>query len=453
MHFRSNTEIPTVAICNTSEVFFEFLNQIEEPVTLARLIRERQFKGERALLWLGDPKLVFTSFRVQRLEYVQDRLGYRGTRHAAPASPTAWLCSDIMREPALVEQLLDYAGADRTMRLIPYATTPQFLKLVEMLEQEYHLSVLLPESPPRESIWVRDYIDTKSGFRSLAANWLAQPSEWLPQGMVCRNTETAASAARWFQAQGRTCIVKPDNGENGFGQHRITADDAAPSDILKQLRSDPFLQRGPVIIEEFIESPQNLSPSVEFYVPPLGSGEPEMTYVSNQLFTEDGSFGGVLVSRELLEAPWYPPLAEKGLLIAGNLQRMGYVGLFDLDTVVDEQQRPFLLEINSRRTGGTHVHEFAQFAFGPDYLDQTVLLSDDMADSQSITQLDRLEEVIDDLLYPMQGKRQGVVLTITSTLPAGRFGCIFVAPSTAEAIEVRQELTERIHQASERLYT
>jgi hypothetical protein len=453
MHPYSNTEIPTVAICNTAEAFFEFLSRAEEPAALARLIRERQFKGERALLWLGDPKLVFTSFRVPRLDYWQDRLGYRGTRQAAPASPTAWLCSDIMREPALIEQLLDYVGSGRTAKLIPYATTSQFLKLVDLLEREYQLTVVLPETPARESVWVRDYVDTKSGFRSLATNWLPQPSEWLPQGMICHNLETAAAAAGWFQSQGRTCIIKPDNGENGFGQHRIPADNSIPSDILKRLRSDPFLQRGPVIVEEFITSPQCLSPSIEFYVPPLGSGKPEITYLSNQLFTDDGNFCGVLVSRELLEAPWYPPLAEKGLLIADNLQRMGYAGVFDLDTIVDEQQHPFLLEINSRRTGGTHVHEFARFAFGPNYLDQTVLLSDDMVDSQSITQLDSLEEVIDDLLYPMQGERRGVVFTITSTLPANRFGCIFVAPSTVEALDMRRALTERISQASERLHT
>ncbi len=207
-----------------------------------------------------------------------------------------------------------------------------------------------------------------------------------------------------------------------------------------------------MVIEEFIESPQSLSPSIEFYVPPLSAGEPEMTYLSNQLFTEDGNFCGVLVSRELLETAWYPPLAEIGLYIAGKLQRMGYVGPFDLDTVVDGQQHPYLLEVNSRRTGGTHVHEFARFAFGLDYLDQTVLLSDDLVDSQSITQLDSLEKVIDDLLYPMHGEKRGIVLSITSTLPAKRFGCIFVAPSTAEALEMRKALMERIRQASERLH-
>ncbi len=216
-----NIEIPTVAICNTSEAFFEFLSRVEEPVALARLIRERQFKGERALLWLGDPKLVFTSFWAPGLKYLQDHLGYKGTRHAIPVSPTAWLCSDIMREPLLIEQLVDYTGAERTVRLIPYATTPQFLKLVEVLEREYRLKVILPESPSPESLWIRDYIDTKSGFRSMAANWLDRPSEWLPEGMVCHNLGTAIAATEWFTSQGRDCIIKPDNGENGFGQHRI----------------------------------------------------------------------------------------------------------------------------------------------------------------------------------------------------------------------------------------
>ena len=92
-------------------------------------------------------------------------------------------------------------------------------------------------------------------------------------------------------------------------------------------------------------------------------GEPQITYVSDQLFQGFGDFCGVLVSRELLDTPWYPPLAESGMIIARRLQQMGYVGHFDLDTVVNDEGRVYLLEINPRRTGGTHVHEFAALRF------------------------------------------------------------------------------------------
>ncbi len=60
---------------------------------------------------------------------------------------------------------------------------------------------------------------------------------------------------------------------------------------------------------------------------------------------------------------------DSGMIFARRLQQMGYVGHFDLDTVVDDAGRVYLLEINPRRTGGTHVHEFAEHVFGADYLD------------------------------------------------------------------------------------
>ena len=68
---------------------------------------------------------------------------------------------------------------------------------------------------------------------------------------------------------------------------------------------------------------------------------------------------------------------------------MGYVGHFDLDTVVNDEGRVYLLEINPRRTGGTHVHEFADHVFGADYLDKVALLSNDTLSSGSITEFGR----------------------------------------------------------------
>jgi len=123
---------------------------------------------------------------------------------------------------------------------------------------------------------------------------------------------------------------------------------------------------------------------------------------------------------------------------------VGYVGHFDLDTVVDDNGRLFLLEVNSRRTGGTHVHEFARFAFGPDYLERVVLLSHDAMSSGPFRQFDALQAAIGDLTYPMRGEQRGVVVTVTSALAAGEFGCIIVAASAAEALALQQELAGRV---------
>jgi hypothetical protein len=275
-----------------------------------------------------------------------EQAGFKNTQYTAPEKPSGWLSLDILREPALLQRLIDYAGAGRTVQLIPYATTTQFLELVETLQNDYGLTVVLPESPTRERLWIRDYIDTKIGYRVLASRWLPNADELLAEGLACQTLEVAADAVNWFFLNGRACIVKSDIGENGFGNVVMRPGEfETRAEIIAHLRNSRFLNDQWLTVEEMIEADHPLSPSLEVYVPPQGQGEPYITYVSDQLFQGFGDFCGVLVSRELLQTPWYKPLADSGLVMAKHLQQMGYVGHFDLDTVVNDEGRVYLLEI------------------------------------------------------------------------------------------------------------
>jgi phosphoribosylglycinamide formyltransferase 2 len=186
---------------------------------------------------------------------------------------------------------------------------------------------------------------------------------------------------------------------------------------------------------------------LEAYVP--AQGEPYITYVSDQLFQGFGDFCGVLVSRELQDTPWYEPLVASGTIIAQRLQEMGYVGLFDLDTVVNDEGRVYLLEVNPRRTGGTHVHEFAAHVFGDDYLKKVALLSNDTLSSGKIADFDELLSVVRSFEYPMNGEQRGIFITVTSALEAHEFGCIIVGANRAEVVEIQRQLQARIVEYSQ----
>lgn len=444
MPFHLQPDIPLVVVGNVPEAAYSFLALAGDDTE--KLVQVRLLKGERSLLWAGESKLVVLSFHPRHMTYLRERLGYKGTECIAPNRPTAHLSRDILREPELMGRLVDYAGPGRTLQMIPYVTTRPFLKLVDFLRNEYNLTMLLPESPSPENLWVRDYMGTKSGFRTLAGSWL--PQDELPEGIICQNVGVAADVVSWFHANGRDCIVKPDQGQAGIGIHLFAGEQSSKEESLKRLQQDPFLQSGLITVEEFIHSSRMISPSLEFCVPPLGVRDPHVTYLSNQLLIGTGQFCGVLASRELEQATWYPRFRENGLLIAKRLQKMGYIGHFDLDAIVNDEERLYPVEINARRTGGTHVHEFACFAFGPDYLDNVVLLSQDAMSSGSITDSQVLLELIEDLLYPISGGRWGVVITMTSTLATGKFGCIFVAPNTEEALGLHETVTQRIQDAA-----
>ncbi len=432
--------VPVVVVCNISETFFEFLNRAGD---LGKHIRGEQYRGDRAIVWSGDPKLVVTSLPIPHARYLYEQAGYSGTEYIAPQQPTAWLSLDILREPALLQRLIEYAGAGRTIQIVPYAATAQLYDLIDTLENAHGLTVLLPEAPRRQELWVRDYLDSKIGFRILASRWLPNADELLPEGFGCQTLDAAADAALWFLRNGRACLVKSDIGENGIGNVVMRPGEfTSKAEVIERLHQNQYVNDQWLTVEELVDAQHPLSPSLEIYVPP--QGDPVITYVSDQLFQGFGDFCGVLVSRELLEAPWYPALAEAGLIMARRLQEMGYVGHFDLDTVVNDDGRMYLLEINPRRTGGTHVHEFAEFVFGADYLDAVALLSNDTLSSGSIADFDELRRVLADFQFPINGEQRGIFFIVTSALEAREFGCIIAGANTADVVGIQREVQARI---------
>ena len=433
--------IPLAVVYNNLETFYPFLSRTADRT----LIDRRYSRGDQALLWLRADKLVFASVMAPHLAYVRDQLGYRHTRMAAPASPTPWLSRDILREPVLLDQLVAHAGSGRSIQLVPYATTREFLELVAALRKRCGLRVLTPESPTTDALWIRDRIDTKSGFRSLVNEWLPDAARRLPAGSICGTPEQAVWMARQFSRQNLACVIKADDGECGIGHLLLVPDHVTGGDpLLDAVRTNPIFGAQPLTVEQFIASPDRLSPSFECFVPAIGSGLPCGTYVSNQIFLSFGDFEGVMLDRALPEAAWYPMFEADGLEIARRLQKLGYVGHFDLDAVVDEHGELFLLEVNARRTGGTHAHEFACLQFGADYLRRVTILSHNRLPSGTISTWPELQARLSDLLYPGDGEPRGIVITITSSLSAGEFGCCIIAPTHREALRLSAALSERL---------
>ncbi|MEW5940985.1 MAG: hypothetical protein AB1750_15060 [Chloroflexota bacterium] len=429
---------PIVALYNNLETFYPFLQRSNDP----DIFEKRKYRGDRGLFWLGPAKLLFTTAPAPGAREICDRWGYRQTDLISPRAPTHQLSLDLARDPELIQRIVDYAGPKRAIRLVPYATTKEFFQLADALTRDHGLTVHLPESPQRDSLWLRNYVDTKAGFRSLVKHWLGDDAR-LPQGFACRNIFQAAEVVTWFLRRGRPCVVKADGGESGIGHIVFGPGAPAQGSVLERLQEDPFLRDDLVIIEEFIPSTDGSSPSLEFFVPPFGEGEPCVTYLSGQIFEQFGRFAGVLIGREMTRSAWYPALEKSGLKVARELQTAGYAGTFDLDCVVDDAGNLWFLEINARRTGGTYVHEFACNAFGADYLSRVVVLSSNTIRCDGIRDTGRLLAALDDLLLPPGGSR-GLVITVTSTIQSGEFGGMFIAPDEADALRLREETLARL---------
>jgi len=436
--------IPTVVVSNFAEAHVDFLGRAADKGERNSLIHSESAHADRTLLWCGDPKLVYVSFPIAHSAWVTGQLGFPKTCYLAPENPTSFLCKDILRETALLQGLLDYAGPDRMIQLIPYATTPEFLDLVDVLRDEHNLLVLLPESPDRDHLWLRDYVDTKVGFRLLASTCLPDADRLIPFGVSCYSLEEAAEAASWFNKRGETCVVKANTGESGIGFNVFKPEEnLTRAEILTLLKNNSFYADEPVVVEEYIHSPNHLSPSPEVFVPRPEDGEPYIMYMTTQVLENFGDFFGIEVNKGLYEQDWYPDLERSSLAIARQLQKMGYVGHFDLDCLVDENGSLRLLEVNARRTGGTHVHDFAWHVVGEDYMDKVALLSYEAMDSGRINHAAELLSALNHFLYPMGGDlTRGLVVTITTPLIDHHFGSIVVAPTQLEARSLQAEILE-----------
>jgi hypothetical protein len=245
--------------------------------------------------------------------------------------------------------------------------------------------------------------------------------------------------------QGKTVIVNADKGESGLGHQVFYPQQGLTiSSIRAKLEENVYLNNDWIIVEEFIGSELTQSPSLELFVPALGQGEPYITYLSNQLITGSGTFIGVMISPTFYQQPWYADFEASGLCIARHLQAIGYIGHFDLDAVIDIDNHLWLLEINARRTGGTFVHEFACHQLGEDYRSRYVLLSDNKIPAPNVHSTEQLMDVLSDLLFPQHNEKKGIVLSVTSALAVGEFGCIIVGADEDEVTQFYEQMKGRI---------
>jgi hypothetical protein len=428
-------QAPLVVVHNYLETFREFLSRSGDPETLMA----RRFNGDQALYWYGPEKLVFSSARVENADVLRQRWGYEGTRLVSPDDPSPFLSLDIANSPEFIAEIVRHAGEQKAVTLIPYASTKELYTLADTLRSEHGLTVHLPESPHRENLWLKDYIDTKAGFRTLVPQWLEMELP-LPRGFITDNLAEAARMVAWFEARGHGCVVKANKGGSGVGNLFLPYEQLkGAADFRGLLDENIFLQNDLSIVEQLIEARERLSPSLEYYVPPIEEGEPELTYLSIQHFEESGRFAGVMIASKFYKAPWYPAFEAMGVKIAERLQNYGYVGYFDIDAVIDDNGRVYIVEINSRRTGGTFAHDFLVQRFGPGYCERVAALSHNKAHTQHKS-LSELEEAAGGLLYPMGGRERGVIFLLTSTLFKGDVGFLALAESIEEVIDLQQQL-------------
>ncbi len=395
--------------------------------------------GDRVVLYKGDHKVTITSYPILHLHYWQEITGVSFLANLSPTHPSLSLCDDILKDSTLWNNLWNVCQDKSQVNLIPYCSTQDFIKLANQLTFALGLQgvkVIAPETPNDESsLWLWQYIGTKIGFRNLGPKWLGEGTDiGLPEGYIAQNATEAVQIVNWFISRGRECICKTSHGVGGFGIVRFLANDfgMTAQEIYLKLSSTLNDRLFPVIVEEFIRGKS--SPSSEAFVPDKGDDQVKMLYICEQVFDDKGLFDGVIIDKSVVSTCACSLITKCTMKIGNELQELGYRGIFDLDFIISEKdQKIYILEVNLRRTGGTHAHEIAALLYGENYQDNHSVLSIHDLVMPNRFEWERLISLLQPYTFPMKERNEGLIISKVSALPLN-VGLIILA-NTRKNIE------------------
>ncbi|MEB3214274.1 MAG: ATP-grasp domain-containing protein [Leptolyngbyaceae bacterium] len=407
--------IPILCIDNFYDYNLDFLNRCET------LVETRDFFKNSCsrFMWYGGwPKLVISRQGTVLRDYFRNYFGFSEELITIPANVSGSTVEGIIQSQTVIEKIIEFIGSQKKLQVISWGGTWEIWELADFLETQFSVLVHLPETAIKENLWIQRYLDTKLGFRTVASSIFNRDEDVIPEGYICLNIDEMYSAVDWFRNQEKGCIIKPNKGLLGKG---IIAVDNKSSDEAENLKVifDNFrnlFSEEPIIVEERILSPSKSSPSIEYYIPPINEGNPKSTYLVKQYLHDDFCFLGNVISKELEQEPWYALLMKNAYRLAERVQQLGYVGYMDIDCIVDEHQNPYFVEVNPRRTGGTHYHEMALRLFGEDYLEKISLISNSHLHSYAFRTFEELFHGSSDLLYNPGDIERGIIISEANLL-------------------------------------
>lgn len=432
-------ECPTLCISNAIETLTTCMARAPDVDTRFSIYTANFPQQDNAIFWHPREKLILTEQPIAYFDWMREQLNIR-SRNIFPTCTTSSLFTAAMQDPTIVSEIDELAGEKRTVKLITHTTTASMWEMVKFYGQEFGIRFVLPESTIDQGL--RDSLDKKSGFRALAAELgFDKGYVRIPRGGTAETVAEAASLVRNFLAEGVPCIVKPDRGEASVGLQIYRPGDVG-RDALTEISSNPFLGEDMIVVEEFVDGDVRL-PSPEFFVPPPAGGAPVFRYMCEMLFDGPSTLLGNVLSKQHTNELWYSQIVDAGLTIARRIQERGYVGFFDIDMAVGDGKSVYMLDLNPRRNGVTHVHEYAIGRWGSGYLNT---ISVGNIDLYGIPPSTRLDEVIVQLgeLYSVRNEEVGAFPCELSGLALGKCSFLIHAPDSSRLRLAAQDVSQRM---------
>ena len=376
--------------------------------------------------------------------YYERVIGKRDFRILVPQKHTGSICNDIVDDPSIIAELERVANGQKRLVLKSYTTSQAFLDLVRYL-RDRGLTVSTPDSPEEDDAWTVNFYGSKSGIRQLAQQSRAvEPDLMMPDGIIASGVIDASRIAANKYIKERGVVLKTNKGHAGVGVLLFKEGDL-PTDfyecqqkILSILKKDSYWNLFPIVIETFITITPSIGggcPNVEFRI--LKNGHVELSFYGGMRVTPEGSFRGMEIHNDVISDQVAARLVDTGFYIAEQYRAAGYRGYFDVDFVASRNGQVYVTESNVRRTGGTHVHDLAEYFFGKDYMYLTYILSNnsyDLPKSKKFT-FEDVHTRLESILFSKE-KREGIIIISENLLVYNLLAFVIFGANKKRAYEI-----------------
>lgn len=444
----------TIYLANLSELLYSTYNRNKNRDTIQKII---QSDGDRTFFYGDHNKLIVTSTVLDQA-LINDSLSllnYQNTTTLNSKNPSYSLSSDLFKDKKLREALLKWLeGFKGRVDLIPYGTTEEFYHLISWFKKKLpRLIINCPETPNIDNLVVRDYLDSKAGFRSIWDRFTGKDDIKTPFGYHCPSWQEVLKAGKYFYRQKHNFLLKLNYGVAGWGIEKFLvkqySDVTGLIAAMEKRCADKLVWwQGIVVAEQYIAADDKKlggSPSIEYkIISRNGRSILKYQYFCQQVLTEQGNFLGILINNSLVKNKLFQKIRESSEVFGRGILQMGYVGTFDVDFIIGKKDDVYALESNTRRTGGTHTWELANYLL-KDKLDQYLIFSNDAYKiNKSVKNYSELKGCLQDLFWGKFRKDEGLIISGTSMLHFNKFGYIIFVKQQRSLVKINQLIKQRL---------
>lgn len=407
---------------------------------------------ERFIFSKGDDRVLVTPLLVNETmkEHVSKVMKFKNVINLSPSKIGESLNVSVLEDKKLLKQLEDIIRQNPGIDLVAYVSSNEFMNVVSYFRSK-KLNFTTSEIPTQENNWTVAFFDSKAGFRQLTT-FMNNGFPKMPQGIVCDSIDEIIGAVRFFFNNEMDCVMKANRGLAGAGLKIMYRKDYQKKNlnrVLEQiLKENPFWSHDIVVVEEFIEPNLEIgggAPNIELKI---SKNKVHPLYCCSMRISREGVFQGIEIGRGTYTSYMKNKLIKHGVTFGQMLKKFSYNGHFEIDFVAGRDNRIYPIEANVRRTGGTHIYDAVKRLLGSNFERNYYVTSKDFQDAPKLKgkSYGQMRDKLNGLLYPIKGKKEGVVVTIFNHLYIkwGKIGYFVVSSDKKSAYAIEKAFQDRI---------